>query len=204
MLTVYHATFTRSVRVIWLLEELGVPYQVEKLEFDSEERRTGSYVSVNPFAKLPALIDGDHTLYESLAIMQWILEKHGEGRLRPAPATVDSARFLQWLQFSEGIAFGPLGQVVQHSFSLPEELRSAELLARAHEALHKVYQVVEEQLADQEYLLASGFTAADVAFGYNLLLGQALRAFPEESFPVLAAYWGRLKARPACQAALAK
>ena len=110
MIKLYFAPRTRSLRILWLLEELGLPYELKRIEFERTSDRF--FVQKTPTGKLPTLEDGDVLMCESGAIVQHLLERYGEGRLAPAPGAPERARFLQWLHFAESTAFPPLGITV--------------------------------------------------------------------------------------------
>jgi glutathione S-transferase len=110
MIKLYFAPRTRAVRIAWLLEELGLPYELVRGEFLPPAKRFFSQTT--PSGKYPTIEDGDVTMCESGAIVEYILERYGDGRLAPAPGTPQRAAFLQWLHFAESTAFPPLGIVV--------------------------------------------------------------------------------------------
>ena len=110
MIKLYYAPRTRSVRIVWLLEELGLPYTLERVEFQPPAR--DFFVQKTPLGKLPTIEDGDVVMGESGAIVEYILERYGNGRLAPPIGSPLRPRFLQWLHFAESTAFPPLGIVV--------------------------------------------------------------------------------------------
>ena len=117
MLTVYHVTGTRSVRILWLLNELGLPYETVAMPFDHHILHGEAYLSLNPLGKVPAIDDDGFLLTESGAITQYILAKYGQGRLEPVPrpkaGTPCHGRFLQWLYFPEATMMPPLATLVR-------------------------------------------------------------------------------------------
>jgi glutathione S-transferase len=110
VIKLYFAPRTRSVRILWLLEELDLPYELERVEF--QPPATKFFAQSAPLGKLPTIEDGDVVMCESGAIVEYILERYGEGRLAPPVGSRDRPAFLQWLHFSESTAFPPLGIVV--------------------------------------------------------------------------------------------
>lgn len=110
MIRLYFAPRTRSVRILWLLEELELPYELEHVTFEPPAKRF--FGQKTPSGKLPTVEDGAVTMSESGAIIEYILECYGSGRLAPPVGTPERAAFLQWLHFSESTAFPPLGIVV--------------------------------------------------------------------------------------------
>jgi len=111
MLKLYFAPRTRSVRIRWLLEELGIPHELERVEFRPQPT---PFAQATPFGKFPVLVDGDVVMAESGAILEYVLEVHGNGRLAPAVGSPQRGEFLQWVHFAEGTAFPPLGVLIWH------------------------------------------------------------------------------------------
>jgi glutathione S-transferase len=195
MIKLYHAPFTRSVRIYWLLEELGIPYQLETVSFQSNAIPFGQ---ASPAGKFPAIQDGDLTMFESGAILEYIIERYGKGRLAPAPDSSLRGRYLQWVHFAEATAFPPLGTLAWHMIfkkdadTIPTAIADYRGLATA------ALRVVESALDRQEYLLESGFSGADIMMGFTLAVAKALGVLTDQ-FPNVAAYLQRLEARPAFQ-----
>ena len=200
MITLYHAPLTRSVRIYWLLEELGIPYQLETVSFRSD---TIPFGQATPAGKLPAIRDGDLVMFESGAILEYIIERYGKGRLAPAPGSSLRAPYLQWVHFSEATAFPPLGNIAWHALfkkdgeSIPTAMADYRGLATA------ALRVVETALEHQEYLLESGFSGADIMMGFTLGCAKLLGVLSDQ-FPNASAYLKRLEARPALQKASAR
>ena len=122
MITVYHAPRSRSSRVVWLLEELGVEYETSPLQFPAG-LRTDEYLKVNPCGRVPALRENGVTLFESGAICEYLLEKYGAGRLAPALGSPERPVYLQWFHFAEGTLMPPLSAIAQNAFLKPEAER---------------------------------------------------------------------------------
>jgi glutathione S-transferase len=196
MITLYHAPYSRSVRVLWLLEELGVPHQLRTL---SPIATTTPFSQQTPTGKVPTIEDDGLVMCESIAIMEYILDRYGDGRLMPARGTREWGLLLQWMHYSESTAFPPLGYIARHSFALPaaeriEKSRDENLALAA-----RVLALPERVLGDSEYLLGHEFTAADIAMGYTIGTARLLGIL--DASPNLVAYLGRLTARPAFQRA---
>ena len=200
MIKLYFAPRTRSVRVLWLLEELGLPYELVRAEFLPPSKQF--FQQRTPTGKFPTLEDGDVTLCESGAIVEWLLERYGEGRLAPAPGSPERARFLQWVHFAESTAFAPIGIIVWLARYQGEAERYAPLLADSRERAATGFAFLERELGDGAYLLGDEFSAADVMMGFTLVAARAFRAL-DERHPRVQAYLARLEARPAYQRAAA-
>ena len=97
MLKIYHSKGTRAFRVIWACEELGVPYEVVSVDFSAEYRTSPTWRAMNPVGKVPVMTDGDMKMFESCAMMQYVLDRYGDGRLQPARADAAYPHYLQWL-----------------------------------------------------------------------------------------------------------
>ncbi len=199
MLKLYHAPLARSVRILWLLEELGVPYTLETITFTPPTGR--SFVQSTPSGKIPVLEDGNLTVFESGAILLYLLERYGNGRLAPPPGTALRGTFFQWVFFAESTAFPPLGEIAMHTLFKPEPERIPAVVADARVRAGSALDVVEQALAGREYLLGAEFSGADVMMGYTLQVAQLL-GLVDQTRPALAAYFARLLARPAFQKAL--
>lgn len=200
MIKLYYAPRTRAIRIAWLLEELAIPYQLERVTFVPTASRF--FAQATPTGKLPTLEDGDVVLCESGAILEYLLEQYGNGRLAPAPGTRDRAAFLQWIHYAESTAFPPLGILVWLTGYREDAAQHTALIADARERAAACLDFVEQGLGAREYLVESGFTAADVMMGFTLGAARLLGVLGPRH-PRLSAYLGRLQERPAFQRALA-
>jgi glutathione S-transferase len=202
MITLYHAPKTRSVRIHWLLEELGdVAYELNTIKFKPEVIKGPEYRQIHPLGKVPAMQDDGVVMFESGAMVQYILEKYGAGRLEPQVGTPERAKFLQWIHFAEATATAPLGDIAQHSFFRPEAERIPAMVDDGRRRYTAALDVLESELAGRQYLLGDEFSAADVMMGYALMLGKLLGVLTD-AHPNVQAYLGRLEQRPAYQKAV--
>jgi len=193
MIKLYFAPQTRSVRILWLLEELGLPYELERVEFVPPAK--SFFSQRTPLGKLPTIEDGDVTLCESGAIIEYILERYGEGRLAPAPGSAERARYLQWLHFAEGTAFPPLGIIVWLTRYRGEAESQAVLLEDARARAAAGLDFLEREMGASEYLTGDEFSAADIMMGFTLIAARVLGVL-DDRYPRLDAYLARLQARP--------
>jgi glutathione S-transferase len=180
-----------------VLEELGLPYELATRSFADLKRP--EHLALHPLGKVPVLVDGDVVLFESGAILQHLLERHGSGRLEPKPGTPERARYQQWFHYAEASVTPPLGLIVRHTVLLPESERIAAVVAGARAEAQRVLAPVERALAGQSWLLPD-FSAADVMMGYSVKLASLLRLLGEAT-PDLVAYLARCEERPAYQRA---
>lgn len=199
MLKIFHAPRTRSHRIVWLCEEMGVPYEIAAVKFGDP---SPELLAVNPLRSLPAMQDGAVTMIESIAIMLYIIGKYGPTDLELKPSDPDYARFLQFLLFGEaGLAMygNPL---VAAKFWAPEDQRANWTSEYLKSTLAKRLAFVENHLGDAQYIVGHRFTAADISVGYTI--GIAGFAADIELSPKLLAYHDRLKARAAYQRAVSR
>jgi len=202
MLNIYHVKGTRSVRVIWLCEELGLPYEVTAINFSPEFRNSAEWRRLSPTGKVPVMTDGDLTMYESGAMVQYVLDRYGQGRLMPEPGSADSALYHQWCWFAEATFARPLGEIVNHNRIAAEADRVQFVLDDCRARARTCLDAVEAAVSDGEYLVAGEFSAADIMMGYSLMLAKNLGVLTADH-PNAAAYYERLASRPAFQAATA-
>jgi len=195
---IHHAPNSRSVRAIWLLEELGLPYDVELYKLGDKTMRSPEYLKVHPMGRVPALEDGDVTIFESGAIVEYVLAKHGGGRLVPAVDSPEFPAYLQWLHYAEGMLMPPVNVIVVETLFLPEERRNQTNVDRATKLLGRMLSAVDQHLAGRDYL-AGDFSGADIMTGHACIVSARLGGDISDK-PNVAAYIDRLQAR----AALAK
>lgn len=196
MIKLYHAPMTRSVRIVWLLEELGLDYELVKLGFMTGDLQKPEYLAKSPLGKVPAIEDGEVRMFESGAITEYLLEKYGAGRLAPAPGTPARAEFLQWLHFAEATAMPPLVDILANTFIKPEAQRIPQVAEEAKPRVARILALLDRQLAGREFLLGDEFSAADIMMGFTVG-GAQLVGLLDERYPNLQAYMARLSERPA-------
>jgi glutathione S-transferase len=198
----YHCTGSRSARVLWLLEELGLPYEIEVLPFDPEALRAVDYFAIDPYGKLPMLVDDAVTMFESVAIVQYVLERYGGGRLMPERGSADFGECLQWMQFGETTLMGPVSQVLQHVRLLPEDQRRPEVAEQGRRTFAYYAGRLDRRLSSLTYLIDDEFSAADIVVGYTLYAADRCALLSPRLHNVCA-YYQRLRDRPAFAKAIA-
>jgi glutathione S-transferase len=197
MITLHHLNFSRSSRVIWLLEELGLDYQLVKYERDQNFRAPASLAEIHPLGKAPVLVDDDLVLAESGTILRYLEMKYGDGRLVPAPGAPDRARHDEWLDFAESSAGLPVMLTLLGGMTggLP-----AGLAGFTAPELAKTLKYIAAQVTDRTYLMGDRLTLADIQISYLLT---ALRQVGQlADYPVVTAYLERLEQTPGLKKAL--
>jgi glutathione S-transferase len=216
MIVVHHLNNSRSQRVLWLLEELGVPYEVQKYQRDAKTMLAPAELTrVHPLGKSPVLTDNAITVAESGAIVEYLLETYGAGRLVPAPGTESRRRFTYWLHFAEGSAMPPLllklifdrigsGQGMPF-FAAPvaRGIASKVKALMIEPNLKRQLDFMESELERSEWFAGDDFSAADIQMSFPVEAA-AQRAGLDASRPKLMAYLKKIHARPAYQRALAR
>ena len=198
MLKIYHVRGTRSVRPIWLCYELGLPIEIEPIDFSPAFRKSPEWRAISPAGKVPAMTDGGMTMFESGAMVDYILERYGEGRLRPPPGTPESAIYHQWCWFSEATLSRPLGL---HRMLQPAAEHMPSVAADSEQKARTCLAVVDQAVSDREFLLGREFGAADIMMGHSLQLVANLDLL-DHRYPHAQAYLGRLTRRDACLRAM--
>ncbi len=199
MLKIYHSPGTRGFRVIWVCEELSAPYEIVPVNFAAEYRATPEWRALNPVGKVPVMVDGETTMFESCAMMQYVLDRYGDGRLQPAKDDPTYAHFLQWCWFAEATLARPLGEIVNHRREFKPELDAvvAEMKSRATSCIA----ALDAAVAGRSYLLGETMSAADLSICYAM---RGYRRMVTETLPpTLQAYFDRVTALPSYAATVA-
>ncbi len=202
MIRIYHAPRTRSVRVIWLCEELGIPYEVVTIDFSREFRASDEWRAMHPQGKVPVMEDGDITIFESCAMIQYLLDRYGDGRLQPEAGSEAAAHYQQWCWFAESSFARPLGDMIHHSRLRPEHERIPGVVEDARLRAEPCLAATDQHLVNRDYLVGDTFSGADIIMAWTLFLAKMLELFDEESAPNAWRYLANLEARPAYQSAL--
>lgn len=198
MIVVHHLNDSRSQRVIWLLEELGAPYEIKAYQRDAQTRLAPEELrAVHPLGKSPVITDGDMTIHESGAIIDYIIRRHGAGKLQPASGGPEHEVYLQWLHYAEGSAMLPL-MLLMYVMRLGEGGTALHPRIESEIANHLAY--LDQSLNGRDYLLGQALTGADIQMSF---VGEVGRAFGKLSAYANANAWlDRLHARPAYKAAI--
>lgn len=200
MMRLYYAPRTRAVRVRWLLEELGLPYELERVAFVPPAH--GFFAQATPSGKVPVLEDDGMTMSESGAIVEYIVDRYGGGRLAPRVDSPARGPYLQWLHFAEGTASVPLSTLLWHLVYKGDADQVPTVVADALERGHTTLLVAERALAATDYLPGPAFSAADIQLHFSFAAARVFGVL-DDRHPRLLAYLDRLEARPAFQRATA-
>ncbi len=197
-IVVHHLNDSRSQRILWLLEELSLPYEVEHYQRDAQTRLAPPELrEVSPLGKSPVITDGDRTIIELGAIIDYLIRRHGGGRLQPDPATPAYDDYVQWLHYAEGSAMLPL-MLYLYVSRLGEA--GAPLMPRIEGEIANHLGYVNASLHDRPYLVGNDLTGADVQMSFA---GEIAGMFGKRAaYPNLEAWVQRLHARPAYKAAV--
>jgi glutathione S-transferase/3-isopropylmalate dehydratase len=197
MLTVYHMLPTRSVRILWLAEEMGLPYRTEAVSIRTP---TPEFLQVSPLGQTPAIKDGDVTMIESIAIMQYLMAKHGPTELDVKPDETDYPAYLQYLHFGEAGLLAIGNAAVMTRFMAPDDQKKNWTANYIAETQIKRLDVVRQHLRNREYVAAGRFTAADISVGFAVGIYKWFGVL-KDGDAVLDPYMARLTERPAYQRA---
>jgi glutathione S-transferase len=184
---------TRSIRVRWTLQELGVPFESILVDLRAGESRRPEFLKLNPAAKLPVLVDGDLVLTESVAIVLYLAEKYPEKGFLPRDLA-QRAQVYRWLLFAATELEQPLWRIARHTNIYPESERIAAEVPIASRDFEEMAGVLEQHMQGREYVATDRVTVADFVMGYTLDWANAVQLLDE--CPRLRAYLERMYARP--------
>jgi glutathione S-transferase len=198
MLTVHHLNNSRSQRVLWLLEELGLPYEIKHYQRDAQTMLApASLKAIHPLGKSPVITDGAHTVIESGAIVDYLIRRHGGGRLHPDPASTDYDAYQQWMHYAEGSAMLPLMLNLYVSRLGPA---GAPLHPRIEGEIANHLGFVDRCLEGRDYFVGDALTGADVQMSFVAEVAGAYGKLA--SYPNLHRWLKAMQARPAYRQAL--
>lgn len=213
MITVHHLNNSRSQRVLWLLEELGLTYEIKRYERDPKTMLApASLHEVHPLGKSPVITDGDLTLAESGAIIEYLVDRYGNGRLRPAIGTPEYLRYTYWLHYAEGSAMPPLllklifDQIEKNSMPffvrpIARLITNRVKISFIEPQITQHLDYMESEISKSTWFAGNEFTAADIQISFPLEAALA-RAGLNASRPKLIAFLNRIHSRSAYQQAL--
>lgn len=203
MLTIHHLGKSQSERIVWLCEELGVPYELRHYVRDPVTKLSPPDLrALHPMGTAPVITEGDLLMAESGAIADYIIARHGGGRLALKPDHPDFAQYLYWFHFANASFQAVMGRnMIQGRLNLPAD---NPVVAGVAERLVRALKFVESRVAEVPYLAGAEFTAADIMIMFSLTTMRYFMPVDLAPYPHILAYIQRLAARPAYQRAMAK
>ena len=200
MIVVHHLNDSRSQRILWLLEELGLPYEIRPYQRDAQTRLAPPELKkVHALGKSPVITDGNRTIIESGAIIDYVIRRHGGGRLQPAPETPAYDEYQQWMHYAEGSAMLPL-MLNLYAARLGDAAAPLKPRIDSEIANHLAY--IDSSLKGRQFLVGDSLTGADIQMSF---VGEVAGAFGQRAqYPNLDAWTKRLHERPAYKKALEK
>ena len=215
MITVHHLNNSRSQRVLWLLEELELPYELTMYQRQPDLRAPPELRAIHPLGKSPVLTDGAKVVAESAVILEYLLDTYGKGRLRPAPGSEDFDRYRYFMHYAEGSVMSPL--LLKLVFTMiPKQpmpifvrpiasvisSKALSVVVDPQLKLHLDY--LEGELAERPWLTGRDFSAADVQMSFPLEAASTRTKDFATTYPSLRSFVDRVRARPAYQRAVAR
>jgi glutathione S-transferase len=198
----HYAPLTRAMRPHWMLEELGIPYELVNVDLAARRHQTPEHRRLHPLGRVPVLVDDEgRVLFESAAICMQLADAHPAARLAPPTGTPERGLYYQWILCAVTELEPAIRDAFLHQVQLPPEKRSPEALARARQIEREVSAAASAPVRGQEWLLGGGFSAADIIMGD--LFVAACRFGVLEDAPAVEAWLERIAARPAFQRARA-
>ena len=179
MLKVHFAPNSRAGRIIWLMEELELEYEVNVMPFSKEGLKSDEHRARHALGRVPVLEDGEVMIFESGAIIEYVLTRHKEGGLKPKADSPEFPYYLQWFHYCEGMVMPPMNQIVVQTILLPPERRDENVLKQAKNLLTKSLMMVNANLADKEYLIGD-FSAADLMLGHACYMSNRMGCVTDE------------------------
>ena len=199
MIVVHHLNDSRSQRILWLMEELGLPYEIKRYQRLPTRLAPPELAAIHPLGKSPVITDNGKTVYESGAIVDYVIRRHANGRLQPDPATPAYDDYMMWMHYAEGSAMLPL-LLNLYASRLGEG--GAPLHPRIESEIANHLGYLDGHLKGREYLMGKEFTGADIQMSF---IGEIAETYGKRAaFPNLDAWVKRFHARPAYKKALEK
>jgi glutathione S-transferase len=201
-LTIYYSPMSSAVRAIWALEELGIPYEKQRLHLDKGEQKSPDYLKVNPNGKVPALADGDAKMFESIAILIHLGQNYGvEKGLWPKAGTPESGEALSWTIWGVSELQPAILSYAMHTterrFSFPKDQWHAPTAEAAKKSWTTLMGILDARLAGREWVVGGSFTLCDLAIASGVGFGAMMAGLPLDAHKNVAAWLARCQARPA-------
>jgi glutathione S-transferase len=201
-LKLYYASPSRAIRPRWILEEIGAPYELVRLDLAADDHKRPEYLAINPTGTVPALVDGELKLFESAAICEYLADKFPDRGLAPRVGTPDRGLYYQWIHYSMTSLDIPVISIFHHTTFRPEAERIPAIAEESRRQLLAAIRVIDQPLSCNEYILGKTFSAADVMIGSSLIWARSIDLIPSDC-EASRSYVRRLAGRPAFQRASA-
>ena len=201
MITIYHLETSRSERIVWLMEELGLEYQLEIFSRESTGAAPSPLMEFHGLGKAPVIRDGDVVLAESGAIVDYLVHRHGGGRLAPRPDAPEYARYLYWLHFAEGSLMSLM--LIALVLSRIPEAGTSPVTARISARVKQMLAFVDSELGGGPWFAGAEFTAADVMMVFPFTTMRHFLDIDMAPYPNILDYLARIESRPAYRKAMA-
>jgi glutathione S-transferase len=202
VITVHHLSSSRSERIVWLLEELAVPYRFEWHQRESTGAAPASMKALHAIGKAPVITDGELTLAESGAIVEYIVRRHGRGRLAPADDSAQFPAYVYWLHFAEGSLMSLM--LIALALTRIPEAKESPVRARIFARLAQMLAFVDGEIAQRKWFAGDEFTAADVMMAFPFTTMRRYLDYDVTPYANIASYLERIEARPAYRRAMAR
>ncbi len=201
MITIYHLDTSRSERIVWLMEELGLEYKLELFQRNDNGSAPDALREIHALGKAPVIRDGDTVLAESGAIVDYIVHRYAGDRLAVAPAAQEYARYIYWFHFAEGSLMSLL--ILALVIGRVPEANASPVRTRVLERMRQTLAFIDSELAQATYFAGSAFTAADVMMTFPFTTMRHFLNYDLAPYANILAYLQRIESRPAYQKAMA-
>lgn len=201
MITIYHLDTSRSERIVWLMEELGLDYKLELFERNPNGSAPDAMKAIHALGKAPVIRDGDTILAESGAIVDYIVHRHAGDRLAVASGAAEYARYIYWFHFAEGTLMSLL--ILALVLSRVPEAEASPVRARVLDRMKHTLSFIDAELSQSSFFAGATFTAADVMMTFPFTTMRHFLNYELAPYANILAYLGRIEARPAYRKAMA-
>ena len=201
MITIYHLDTSRSERIVWLMEELGLEYKLELFQRNANGSAPDALREIHALGKAPVIRDGDTVLAESGAIVDYVVHRYAGDRLAVAPAAQEYARYIYWFHFAEGSLMSLL--ILALVIGRVPEANASPVRTRVLERMKQTLAFIDSELAQSTYFAGAAFTAADVMMTFPFTTMRHFLNYDLAPYANILAYLQRIESRPAYQKAMA-
>lgn len=198
MITIYHLDNSRSERIVWLMEELGLPYELQSFMRDKGAAPVDMQ-NIHPIGTAPLIRDGEHVIMESGAIVEYLIARHGDSRLIPPVSSDDYVLYLEWLHFAEGTLMSNL----LRSFIVGMVAKDSPMVQMGEVRNARMFKLIDQHLSSRDYFAGSGFTAADIMMEFCFSFVERFAKLSLAEYSQITSWLQRVRQRPAYQRMMA-